>query len=63
MGSLLTISINWTRAQGSAHYEVPEEKGRALIQQLQTLLPGLRGTPKYVREIAGEPSKTQLTNL
>ncbi len=47
------------RVQGSAHYEVPEERGRQIVQQLQTLLPGY-AVPKYVREIAGEPGKTPL---
>ncbi len=47
------------RVQGSAHYEVAEEKGRDLVQQLQALLPGY-AVPKYVREVAGEPSKTPL---
>ena len=47
------------RVQGSGHFEVSEETGRQLIQQLQALLPGY-AVPKYVREIAGEPSKTPL---
>jgi EF-P beta-lysylation protein EpmB len=44
------------QVQGAAHFEVEEAKGRALIQELSTLLPGY-AVPKYVRELAGEPSK------
>ena len=47
------------RVQGAAHFEVDEEKGRALIRQLAAQLPGY-AVPKYVREVAGQPSKTLL---
>lgn len=47
------------RVQGSAHFEVSEYEGLALIQELQKILPGY-AVPKYVREIPGEPSKTPL---
>lgn len=47
------------RVQGAAHFEVSEEKGRELIQELAKSLPGY-AVPKYVREIAGEFSKTPL---
>lgn len=47
------------RVQGAAHFEVPEERGRALIQQLTSLLPGY-AIPKFVREIPGAPSKTAI---
>jgi EF-P beta-lysylation protein EpmB len=47
------------RVQGTAHYEVSEDRGRELIHQLTKLLPGY-AVPKYVREIAGEPNKTGL---
>ena len=45
------------RVQGVAHFEVPEEVGRHLIQQMRHRLPGY-AVPRYVREIPGEPSKT-----
>lgn len=47
------------RVQGAAHFEVSEERGRELIQLLTSLLPGY-AVPKYVREIAGKPSKILL---
>lgn len=47
------------RVQGAAHFEVEEEQGRALVRELAKVLPGY-AVPKYVREIAGEPSKTLL---
>jgi len=45
------------RVQGVAHFEVTEEVGRHLIQQMRHRLPGY-AVPRYVREIPGEPSKT-----
>jgi EF-P beta-lysylation protein EpmB len=47
------------RVQGAAHFEVPEEEGRALVAQLVELMSGY-AVPKYVKEEAGEPSKTVL---
>ncbi len=47
------------RVKGSTHFEVPEEKGRQLIDELSKLLPGY-AVPKYVREVAGEPCKSQI---
>ncbi|HUD01821.1 MAG TPA: hypothetical protein VMR37_05805, partial [Rhabdochlamydiaceae bacterium] len=47
------------RVQGAAHFEVPEEEGRALVAQLAELMSGY-AVPKYVKEEAGEPSKTVL---
>lgn len=47
------------RVQGAAHFEVEEEKGRALIAEIAKRLPGY-AVPKYVREVAGEPNKTPL---
>lgn len=47
------------RVQGAAHFEVPEERGRELMQSLRILLPGY-AVPKYVREIAGKPYKALL---
>lgn len=47
------------RVEGSAHFEVSEEKGKDLIRALTARLSGY-AVPKYVREIAGEPNKTAL---
>ncbi|HEY5236050.1 MAG TPA: EF-P beta-lysylation protein EpmB, partial [Rhabdochlamydiaceae bacterium] len=47
------------RVQGAAHFEVSEEEGRALIAELTELMSGY-AVPKYVKEEAGEPSKTGL---
>ena len=40
------------RVSGAAHFEVPEETGRALVAQLRRRLPGY-AVPRYVRETAG----------
>jgi len=47
------------RVAGAAHFEVPEEKGRALIEQLRERLPGY-AVPRYVRETPGHSSKVPL---
>ncbi len=47
------------RVQGTAHFEVAEEHGKALIQALTGQLSGY-AVPKYVREIPGESNKTGL---
>lgn len=47
------------RVQGASHFEVTEEEGRRLIQELTKRLSGY-AVPKYVREIPGESSKTSL---
>ncbi len=47
------------RVAGAAHFEVPVERGRQLICQLRDALPGY-AVPRYVRENAGEASKTPL---
>lgn len=47
------------RVSGTAHFEVSEETGRQLIDQLRRRLPGY-GMPQYVREIPGEPFKVPL---
>lgn len=44
-------------AKGVAHYEVSDEKAKALIEEIRTKLPGYL-VPRLVREIAGEKSKT-----
>lgn len=45
------------RVQGAAHYEVDEAVGRALVSELSAHLPGYL-VPRFVREVAGKPSKT-----
>jgi L-lysine 2,3-aminomutase len=45
------------RITGAAHFEVDLQRGRELIEQLRARLPGY-AVPTYVREIAGEASKT-----
>ena len=47
------------RVTGTAHFEVEENRGRELVEELRSLLPGY-AVPKYVREIAGEAHKTPL---
>jgi lysine 2,3-aminomutase len=47
------------RVQGAAHFEVPLEEGKKLIEQLRSYLPGY-AIPSYVAEIPQEPSKTPL---
>ncbi len=48
------------RVTGTAHFEVAEDRGRALIAELRGKLPGY-AVPRYVRETAGEPHKTPLS--
>jgi L-lysine 2,3-aminomutase len=45
------------RVTGAAHFEVPESAGLAMIAELRQRLPGYT-VPQYVRETAGERSKT-----
>lgn len=47
------------RVQGASHFEVGEEEGVSLIEEIAKQLPGY-AVPKYVREIPGEPNKTPL---
>lgn len=47
------------RVQGSSHFEVPESQGLALMAGLRESLPGY-AVPRYVREVAGEKSKTSI---
>lgn len=47
------------RVAGAAHFEVPEAEGRRLVAALRARLPGYL-VPRYVREVAGEPSKVPL---
>jgi EF-P beta-lysylation protein EpmB len=44
---------------GAAHFEVPVERGLALIEQLRSRLPGY-AVPRYVQELAGASSKRVL---
>ncbi len=44
---------------GAAHFEVPEEEGRALVAEVRRRLPGY-AVPRYVREVPGGPSKEVL---
>ena len=48
------------RVRGAQHFEVPEEKGLALMTELRRRLPGY-GVPKYVREVAGEKFKIAIS--
>jgi EF-P beta-lysylation protein EpmB len=47
------------RVAGAAHFEVPPQRGIALIRQLRGRLPGY-AVPRYVCETPGRPSKTVL---
>jgi len=45
------------RVRGAAHFEVAEERARALVDDLRARLPGYL-VPRLVREVPGERSKT-----
>lgn len=47
------------RVQGASHFEVPEEEGERILQEMSQHLPGF-AIPRYVRESPGEPSKTSI---
>jgi KamA family protein len=47
------------RVRGAQHFEVPESEGLRLMDELRARVPGY-GLPRYVREIAGEASKTPI---
>ena len=47
------------RVQGAAHFEVPIQRGKEIIQQMREKLPGY-AVPRYVQEIAGEKNKIVL---
>jgi len=47
------------RVQGTAHFEVSEERGRELMAELRRRLPGY-AVPRYVREVAGSESKVPI---
>jgi EF-P beta-lysylation protein EpmB len=48
------------RVQGTAHFDLPDERGPELIRHIQTHLSGF-GVPRFVREEPGRPSKTFLS--
>jgi len=47
------------RVAGGAHFEVPVERGIAIMRELQARLPGY-AVPRYVKEIPGRPNKVVL---
>ena len=47
------------RAAGTAHFEVGDDRARAIVEALRAKLPGYL-VPRLVREMAGETSKTPL---
>jgi EF-P beta-lysylation protein EpmB len=47
------------RVDGAWHFEVEEERGRSLVQDLRRRLPGY-AVPRYVREVPGEKAKRPL---
>jgi EF-P beta-lysylation protein EpmB len=47
------------RVEGAAHFEVPEDEGRALVEALRARVTGI-AMPAYVRDVCGESSKLPL---
>ncbi|MCE9552772.1 MAG: EF-P beta-lysylation protein EpmB [Planctomycetes bacterium] len=47
------------RVAGAAHFEVSPDRGRKLIEELRTRLPGY-AVPRYVQEVPGAESKTPM---
>jgi len=47
------------RVEGTAHFESDERLGVAIIEQLRSEISGY-AVPEFVREIAGQPSKTPI---
>ena len=45
------------KVTGAAHFDVPIERGKTLMEKLRDALPGY-AVPRYVQEIPGEKSKT-----
>jgi len=45
------------RVRGTAHFEVDVERGRSLIEEMRSVLPGY-GVPRFVKEYPGQPGKT-----
>jgi EF-P beta-lysylation protein EpmB len=50
------------RVAGAAHFEVPVSEGLRIVNELQRRLPGY-AVPRYVREVAGEPYKIELSDV
>lgn len=50
------------QVQGASHFEVPVEKGMALIEELTERLSGY-AVPKYVKEVPGQRSKLPVASL
>lgn len=50
------------RVAGASHFETDRIRGLAIMEELAKRLPGY-AVPKYVVEIAGEPSKTMIQSL
>lgn len=47
------------RVQGTAHFEVTDDRAQALVEAIRSHLPGYL-VPKLVREVGGDPSKRPL---
>jgi EF-P beta-lysylation protein EpmB len=47
------------RVVGAAHFEVPVETGRRIVEELRQRLPGYM-VPRYVQEVAGAPYKLEV---
>lgn len=47
------------RVQGASHFETELPLGPRIVAELKTLLPGY-AVPRFVREIPGQPSKTEI---
>jgi EF-P beta-lysylation protein EpmB len=47
------------RVAGAAHFEVPIVVGKRIVEELKSYLPGY-AVPRYVQEVAGADSKTEL---
>jgi EF-P beta-lysylation protein EpmB len=45
------------KVQGAAHFDVPEDRARTILSELNARLPGYL-VPRLVREVAGAPGKT-----
>jgi EF-P beta-lysylation protein EpmB len=47
------------QVRGASHFEIPEETGLSLTEELRRRVPGY-ALPRYVREIQGAPSKVEI---
>lgn len=47
------------RVQGAAHFEVPTDKGKRIIEAMRRRMPGY-AVPRYVQDIVGQPNKVVL---